>query len=109
MQISVGRTVHYKLSGDDCNRIQAQRAIRVVVVPGNLAVHLSAGNDPKPGDVVPLIVTATSPWIQDSGVAHPTRRHVNGQLKLDGNDVLWVTSVEEGNDFGQWQWPARES
>lgn len=32
---------------------------------------------------------------------------VNGQVFLDGNDVLWVTSVVQGDKPGQWHEPER--
>ena len=32
---------------------------------------------------------------------------VNGQVFLDGNDSLWVTSAKEGTTPGTWCWPER--
>ncbi|KKK65507.1 hypothetical protein LCGC14_2973460, partial [marine sediment metagenome] len=33
----------------------------------------------------------------------PGYQGVNGQAFLDGNDSLWVTSVQEGYESGQWE------
>lgn len=34
---------------------------------------------------------------------------INGQVFLDGNDTLWVTSADEGTEPGQWSWPVKET
>ena len=33
---------------------------------------------------------------------------VNGQVFLDGDDSLWVTSIKEGTESGTWEWPKKE-
>jgi hypothetical protein len=49
---------------------------------------------------LPMIITAV--WPDEFGSSNPG---VNGQVFLDGNDTLWVTSAREGNGPGQWLWP----
>ncbi len=47
------------------------------------------------GLMVPMVITHVWP--------HGPTGAVNGQAFLDGNDSLWVTSVEEGDQPGQWE------
>jgi hypothetical protein len=56
------------------------------------------GNLVSEGERVPMIITQV--WPNEFG---PDRHGVNGQAFLDGNDSLWVTSVEEGDLPGQWE------
>lgn len=87
MRPTIGRIVHYTINAHDVDRIEAHRSY-----PGR---H---GNDVREGDTFPLLVTAVFEGAGD---------HVNGQLMLDGNDSLWVTSAGEGNGPGTWKWPPR--
>jgi hypothetical protein len=84
----IGLMVLYRLTADDASATNMRRddALR------------NRENSVSEGDRVPMIITrvwlaaADSPW-----------GSVNGQAFLDGNDSLWVTSVEEGDQPGQWE------
>jgi hypothetical protein len=95
MDISLGRTVHYVLTADDVTTIIRRRSASYV----NDA-PLFYGNAVIAGDICSMVVVRLWP--------NPGNRQiVNGRVLLDGNDVLWVTSVEEGTAPGQWFWPPR--
>ena len=87
---TVGRIVQYTLSDQDAARI-TQARLRDVMTEGN---SVSAG------DVFPMLITRV--WGSDPLAA------VNGQVFLDGNDNLWVTSVTCGGGHRQYAWPVRE-
>lgn len=102
---STGRIVHYTLTEADADIINRRRddyrkGPRVsgnpeLVVQGDGAqVHV--GNQARADQVLPLLVVRVNPGGQ-----------VNGQVFLDGNDSLWVTSAAEGDGRGQWAWPPR--
>lgn len=109
-QISVGRTVHYRLSEDDAKQINRRRTNgasireRLQADPPTWREGAQAhiGNSASEGDVVPLIVVKV--WPNEYGEGVPG---VNGQAFLDGNDALWVTSAKEGTEPGTWAWPPR--
>lgn len=84
MNPTIGRIVHYGLTEDDCAVIRGQR---------RMTSSGRSGNSTNPGEVVPMIIVKVWP------------NSVNGQALLDGNDSLWVTSVDEGVARGQWHWP----
>lgn len=94
---TIGRIVHYCLTEDDCAVIRQQRRPKTLndVVSG-------FGNGTNPGDIIGMFLTG---FFQD-GNTHG-KYFVNGQCILDGNDSLWVTTVKEGVDPGQWHWPPR--
>lgn len=83
MQPTPGRILHYKLTIDDAERINAR--IRTAAMSGNYV---------EGSEVVPLIVTRAWPG-----------QMVNGQALLDGDDSIWLTSVPEGTGMGTWSWP----
>ena len=56
------------------------------------------GNMVNEDERVPMIITQV--WPDEFG---PGYQGVNGQAFLDGNDSLWVTSVQEGYESGQWE------
>lgn len=89
--MQIGDVLKYKLSQSDVQRIVAQRSL---VMGRTTAV----GNPHMVGQVVPLIVVVI--WPNEGG---PLSDGVNGQLVLDGPDSLWVTSVLEGDEPGQWR------
>lgn len=95
---SVGRIVHYRLTAQDADQINRRRPIGPQDGHGKV-VHV--GNPVSEGDVFPLIVTRV--WGASEGSA------VNGQVLLDGNDSLWVTSAVEGDGPRQWFAPPRVS
>lgn len=88
-----GRIVHYMLSLRDAMRVRDQR----------FANPFCRGNEPHEGDVLPLTVVRV--WKDEFGDG---RHGINGQVSLDGNDLLWVTSVCEGDAPGEWHWPRRD-
>lgn len=105
MEITVGRTVLYKLSERDVVEINRRRttpysiAERIKVLAWPLGAQAHIGNIVVEGDTYPMVV------VRKWGGADSDM--VNGQVLLDGNDVLWVTSVHQGDTNGAWQWPAR--
>lgn len=83
----LGTFVDYELTSSDVTQIMRRRndaktSIKDNTV-GNTGFVLHFGNDVSEGEVYPLLVTK----IWDNGL-------VNGQVFLDGNDCLWVTSVK---------------
>lgn len=95
-QPAIGRIVHYKLKPADCERINIRRSDAQNSHAGSnisgYVVHV--GNPVRDGDVFPMMIVRS--W--ENGM-------VNGQVFLDGNDTLWVTSAEEGTEAGQFSWP----
>lgn len=81
--VTVGRLVLYKLSEQDVEAINANRKTD----------ECFGGNSPQVGDLLPTIVVKV--WENNM---------FNGQVFLDGNDTLWVTSVVQGSEPGQWDW-----
>lgn len=109
---TIGRIVHYRLSGDDAAQINRRRtngtsiAERIKVAPGNDMMHgwpvgaqAHIGNDAKEGDTHPMLIVKTWGGNPDSAV--------NGQVFLDGNDVFWATSRTVGEGPGTFSWPTR--
>lgn len=91
----IGRIVHYCLTDDDAAAINRRREHRGGPVLG--IAHV--GNVAMEGDLLPMIIVATHG--DHAGSA------VNGQVFLDGNDTLWVTSVLVGEGPGRFAWPQR--
>lgn len=102
---SIGRIVHYKLSAADAAEINRRRttgpAIAERIGYGSWPVGAQAhiGNEAKEGDIHPMMITKM--WGDGAGAS------VNGQVFLDGNDVLWVTSRVVGDQSGTFTWPQR--
>lgn len=91
-----GRIVHYSLSEADVLRINSRRSDAKAAHAGTklTGFQVHVGNEVRVGDVVPMLIVKT--WEGDL---------VNGQVFLDGNDTLWVTSAHEGPEPGQYHWP----
>jgi hypothetical protein len=99
---SVGRIVHYVLSEQNADGVNRRRAD----ASRNMAAHrdradggqVHIGNVAEAGQVCPLVIVRV--W---SGEL------VNGQVLLDGNDTLWVSSMRLGepDELGTWHWPER--
>jgi hypothetical protein len=85
MQPTIGRIVHYTLSQQDADAINAQR--------GPLG-----GNHASEGDTYPAMVVR---------VFHPETSTANLQVFLDGPDSYWATSRTEGEGPFYWAWPPR--
>ena len=127
MNPSIGRIVHYTLSADDAAKINRRRTTGESIAerlkwgvigkhgdvipaqsldgsvrswPAGAQAHI--GNEAKAGDVFPMIIVKVWSW-GDEAVEH----EVNGQVFLDGTDVLWAVNVSEGEGPGTWAWPAR--
>lgn len=106
----IGRIVHYRLSIDDADQVNRRR-----ISPSTIAVRMSSndphhvawpvgaqahiGNEAKEGDAYPMLIVRV--WGDT-----PTSC-VNGQVFLDGSDVLWVTSVAIGEGPRTFSWPVR--
>jgi len=109
MQITIGRTVLYKLTEADVAQIMRRRttgtaiADRIKEEKWPLGAQAHIGNPHQAGQVLPMVVCVV--WPNEYG---PNYDGVNGQVFLDGNDALWVTSIKEGSENGQWAWPVRE-
>lgn len=88
---SLGRIVHYTLTPANAVNINEIRRVSARNYFGN-AVYA--------GDVFPMLITKV--WAHGDPDAY-----VNGQVFLDGNDCLWVTSVKVGDVLqpGQAFWP----
>lgn len=86
--MKLGQIVQYVLTKDDVQHINARRALDATSAQARTVV-IAHGNPIREGDVFPLIITRL--W----GDAHNSA--VNGQVLLDGNDSLWVTSVTAGD------------
>lgn len=85
MTPSIGCIVHYMLSADDARRITTRRK----------AAHAGEGsNFVDEGQVYPMLIVRV--W------GETEQASVNGQVFLDGDDTLWVTSVGQGDGPRQW-------
>jgi hypothetical protein len=94
MQPTIGRVVLYRLDAGDVAGIEERRAKLAEV----LGVHTSAlGNPVTAGQQYPADVVRV--W-SDTGP-------IQLQVRLDGSDSYWATSVAEGDGERQWSWPAR--
>lgn len=95
---SLGRVVLYKITRADAQSINARREDAEMNRPGDKrsGVMVHVGNRAHHGDVYAADVVRV--WNESS---------VNLQVKLDGNDLFWVTSVAQGEDEGEWTWPPR--
>lgn len=99
---SIGRIVHYTLTKDDAERINRRRTSGGSIAqrigdgkwPEGAQAHI--GNTSSENDTRPMLVVQVWP-----------DGKVNGQVFLDGNDSLWVTSIEQGDKAGSWSWPRR--
>ncbi|MEU1552095.1 hypothetical protein ABZ517_05160 [Streptomyces scabiei] len=94
------RMVLYRLSASDAADINRRRE-DFAAGPGHAdrtgyVGHV--GNEAVEGAVYPAVIVRV--W-DDSEVT------VNLQVHLDGNDHYWAPSRPEGDDVGQWSWPAR--
>ena len=100
MNPTTGRIVHYVLTKENVTEINRRRVSNVghgEDWPAGAQAHV--GSEVHPGDILPMIVTAV--WSNNG---------VDGQVFLNGNDTLWVTSVwwSEKQDLGRWTWPPIE-
>lgn len=104
---TIGRIVHYTLTAVDAAQINRRRTTVLAIgerIRGKghswcLNAQAHVGNVAKEGDVLPMLIVRT--WDSTPGCA------VNGQVFLDGTDVLWVTSTQEGVGPRYYAWPVR--
>lgn len=102
---TIGRIVHYRLSAQDAEQIMRRRtsgkAIADRIPEGRWPVGAQAhiGNSVEEGDVFPMLISRIWGDTPESAV--------NGQVFLDGNDVLWVTSTTFGDGPSRFSWPTR--
>jgi hypothetical protein len=98
---SVGRIVRYMLTGADVLQINRRRkdasANLGSIRTDALGYVVHAGNQAEAGQVLPMMIVRV--WGDTPASA------VNGQVLLDGNDTLWVTSRCAGQGQGFWRWP----
>jgi hypothetical protein len=98
---SVGRIVRYTLSADDATQSNKRKADaynnRYAIRDESKGYVTHSGNGVSAGDVYPMIIVRV--W-GDSDL-------VNGQVFLDGNDTLWVTSIKQGPGVREWHEPPR--
>lgn len=89
---TLGRVLAYKLTAHDAETINKRRSDLMFsgFAHENTGAQCHTGNGVNPGEVYPMIVTRV--WVPGNGGA------VNGQVLLDGNDALWVTSRTEQLD-----------
>ncbi len=112
---SIGPIVHYRLSADDAAQVMRRRTTSgsiadrigiLVHTTGDekltgwpLGAQAHIGNEVKEGDTFPMLIVRC--WGDTPSAS------VNGQVFLDGNDVLWATSVSVGEGPHTWSWPGR--
>lgn len=108
---SLGRIVHYTLTALDAERVNKRRAdaqnlnaAGVTLASQCLGPQIHVGNPAAEGDRFPMDIVRV--WSQQPDDVTPSTA-VNGQVKLDGNDTLWVTSVTAGDGPGHFAWPSR--
>jgi hypothetical protein len=99
-----GRIVLYTLSKQDADATNKRRAD----AQGHMQDHretsngvqIHVGNQVAEGDVYPMIIIRV--WSANNPTAA-----VNGQVFLDGNDLLWASSVQVGTGPRTFAWPVR--
>ena len=110
MQPTIGRIVIYRLSENDASQINRRRtsgssiAERIKSEKWPLGAQAHIGNWTSADQEYPCTIVRV--WPDEFGKDQPG---VNGQVLLDGNDALWVTSIKEGTEPGQWHWPVKET
>lgn len=100
----VGDHVLYCVTDEDATHVNdlRARAHRSLGFHRENGSHQHEGNTVVPGDVFPMDIVRVfdDPATPDS--------LVNGQVHLDGNDTLWVTSRGQGEGHGgHWTWRDR--
>jgi hypothetical protein len=112
---TIGRIVHYRLDANDAAQVNRRRttgksiadriAQQVITLEHGqvpqwpLGAQAHIGNEAKEGDTFPMLIVKC--W------GDTETSCVNGQVFLDGNDVLWATSVSVGEGPRTWSWPGR--
>ncbi len=97
---TIGRFVRYTLSEQDAESVNRRREDWTADQAENataIGFQAHVGNKAEAGQVYPMLIVRTWGDKPDSAV--------NGQVFLDGNDVLWVTSRSVGDGPGRYAWP----
>jgi hypothetical protein len=91
--------VMYRLTADQAESVNRRRdhaqRNQHEIVHGHHGYQAHVGNSVSPGEAFPMLIVRT--WEKVGDI-----QYVNGQVFLDGNDTLWVTSVRAGTEFGQY-------
>lgn len=97
---TIGRIVHYRLSSQDVGQITRRRVKRASDIAWPEGAQAHVGNEVYEGDFYPMMIVRVFGSTEESAV--------NGQVFLDGSDILWVTSRTAGDQPGQFCWPERK-
>jgi hypothetical protein len=94
---AVGDVVLYTLSDGNAQSINGRRtdATRNVTAATD-GSQIYTGNRVSAREVYPMVITRVWGTTPQSAV--------NGQVLLDGNDVLWATSISAGDGEGHFAW-----
>lgn len=94
--VPLGATLYYALSHADASAINHRRLYNAKRTEhGHVVGMHHVGNTAFVGALCPMVVVKVN----------DQHGSVNGQVLLDGNDVLWVTDVQHGTGAGQYQIP----
>jgi hypothetical protein len=108
MTPTIGRTVIYTITEEQAATINRRRttgseiAARIHTSEWPTGAQAHIGNGAWGGEEYPMVIVRV--WPDEFGIGKPG---INGQVLLDGNDTLWVTSAGEGDAPGKWHWPTR--
>ena len=99
MPIANNVIVNYKLTAENAANINRRRTnslsiaerIKKKIWPIGAQAHI--GNEALEGEIFPMVITGI--WSETC---------VNGQVFLDGNDQLWITSALRGDEPGNWSY-----
>lgn len=91
-----GRIVEYTLTQQDATAINKRRgdARKSNIAHDETGAIVHFGNSVAAGDAYPMVIVRVWGATAESSV--------NGQVLLDGNDTLWVTSAGRGDGERQW-------
>ena len=96
----LGRTVLYTLCQQDADAINKRRTDAAAHLIEHRqdanGVQIHVGNSVRVGEVFPMMIVRM--W------GNTEKSCVNGQVFLDGNDPLWVTSVAVGTGPRTFAW-----
>jgi len=100
---TMGRVVLYTLDKQDADATNKRRADAQAHLQehreNSNGAQVHVGNLLMEGDVYPMVIVRA--WGTTPSSA------VNGQVFLDGNDLLWATSVAVGTGPRTFAWPTR--
>jgi hypothetical protein len=95
MKPTIGRIVNYKLNQEDKSLLSNAFMIVSDTIEGQQLVYDGSGRSNNNQDELPAIIVSV--WSDTC---------INLQVFVDGNTgILWKTSINQGNEAGQWNWP----